>query len=104
MTGHTPVYASPEVLSASKHGRASDIFSMGCVWLEMYTVLLGERLEDFEQYRVSSSESPSDDLDDVDTFRSNEVSGSFAASLPRVHEWIERLVGYCIIVCTDRLY
>ncbi len=89
------MYASPEVLSTSRRGRASDIFSMGCVWLEMYTVLLGERLEDFEQYRVPTSESSSDDLDDIDTSALDGDFGGFAASLPKVFKWIERLILCC---------
>jgi len=36
--GKTPIYASPEVASDERHGRASDIFSLGCVLTEMATV------------------------------------------------------------------
>ena len=95
MTGHTPMYASPEVLSSSRRGRASDIFSMGCVWLEMYTVLLGETLEDLESYRVTTSESSSDDLDDLKQTAFDGSFSSFAASLPNVRTWIERLIANC---------
>jgi nucleoside phosphorylase len=89
------MYASPEVLSTSKHGRASDIFSMGCVWLEMYTVLLGERLEDFEQDRLSPSESFSEELNDTELPELQEGFKSFAASLSRIQKWIGRLIVYC---------
>lgn len=68
---------------------------MGCVWLEMYTVLLGERLEDFEQHRMSPSESSSDDFEDIDMPGLYADSSSFRASLPRVYKWIERLIVYC---------
>jgi serine/threonine protein kinase len=44
-TSYTPRYASPETLSFESRGRASDIFSMGCVWVEIYTVIIGERLD-----------------------------------------------------------
>ena len=89
------MYASPEVLSTSRRGRASDIFSMGCVWLEMYTVLLGESIEDLEPYHVTSSESSSDDLDDLKPTVSDGSFSSFAANLPHVRTWIEGLILNC---------
>lgn len=89
------MYASPEVLATSKHGRVSDVFSMGCVWLEMYTVLLGERLEDFEQDRLSPSESFSEDLDNIEASGLRGGFKSFAASLSSAQKWIERLIVYC---------
>ena len=88
------MYASPEVLSTSARGRASDLFSMGCVWLEMFTVLLGERLEDFKQHRVPLSESSSDDFDDFETLTDGDF-GCFAASLSQVFSWIESLIMRC---------
>jgi hypothetical protein len=48
ITDYISIYALPEVLSGFSYGRASDIFSMNCVWLEMYIVLLGDNLEYFE--------------------------------------------------------
>ena len=87
------MYASPEVLLYEPRGRASDIFSMGCVWLEMYTVLLGESLSDFEQYRKS----PADDLDDLDItdMAMDGVTSGFAQTLSNVQKWIERLIAFC---------
>jgi hypothetical protein len=67
---------------------------MGCVWLEMYTVLLGERsLNDFEQYRLS----PTDELDELDIPDPtvDGASSGFAQTLPNVQKWIERLITYC---------
>lgn len=95
MTGHTPIYASPEVLSGSKHGRASDIFSMGCVWLEMYTVLLGDKLEYFEQHRIFASESSEAEPDNFDNHDAYQSCASYAKCLFGVRSWIDRLVGYC---------
>ncbi|KAH0547852.1 hypothetical protein FGG08_000110 [Glutinoglossum americanum] len=92
-TGHTPMYASPEVLLCEPRGRASDIFSMGCVWLEMYTILLGESLSDFERYRKS----PADELDGLDITETamDGLSSGFAQTLSNVQRWIERLITYC---------
>jgi serine/threonine protein kinase len=49
--GRTPKYAAPEVASDQSHGRAADIFSMGCVLAEMNTVFSDSTLEDFTRYR-----------------------------------------------------
>ncbi|KAH0566523.1 hypothetical protein GP486_000064 [Trichoglossum hirsutum] len=54
ISGHFPntrVYAAPEVVYKGQHGRPSDIFSLGCVFSEMVTVQVGERLEIFHELR-----------------------------------------------------
>ncbi|KAF4625750.1 hypothetical protein G7Y89_g12409 [Cudoniella acicularis] len=43
--GKTPTYASPEVVADEPHGRASDVFSLGCVLTEMATVYSGLTVE-----------------------------------------------------------
>jgi serine/threonine protein kinase len=46
-SGQTPFterYAPPEVVKQGTRGLSSDIFSLGCVFLEMATVILGESL------------------------------------------------------------
>ncbi|KAM3064809.1 Mitogen-activated protein kinase kinase kinase 2 [Clarireedia jacksonii] len=43
--GKTPTYASPEVAAGVSHGRASDVFSLGCVIVEMATVYSGLTVE-----------------------------------------------------------
>jgi len=43
--GKTPTYASPEVAASDSHGRASDMFSLGCVLVEMVTVCFGLTVE-----------------------------------------------------------
>ncbi|OCL06084.1 kinase-like protein, partial [Glonium stellatum] len=44
-TGFTAAYAAPEVVRQERRNRSADIFSLGCVFLEMITVVLGETLE-----------------------------------------------------------
>ena len=39
----TPMYCAPEVAAEEPRGRAADIFSLGCVFLEMTTVLMWEQ-------------------------------------------------------------
>ncbi|KAI9697048.1 MAG: hypothetical protein M1836_005009 [Candelina mexicana] len=47
---HTALYAAPEVHSGEPRGRAADMFSLGCVFLEMATVMLGESLSNFHNF------------------------------------------------------
>ena len=48
-TPFTNKYAPPEVVDQDKRGLSSDIFSLGCVFLEMATVILGESLENLSR-------------------------------------------------------
>ena len=69
---HTPEYASPEMMKGRDEKRSdpSDVFSLGCVFVEMATVLLRGDLEDFSD------------------FRAREGSTKYHKSLPNVYEWI----------------
>jgi serine/threonine protein kinase len=56
--GRTPKYASPEVAAGEHHGRAADVFSLGCVLLEMntvYTTFPNFSLSEFNDYRLEGS-------------------------------------------------
>lgn len=53
--GRTLRYCAPEVYKDLPHGRAADIFSLGCVYSEMVTVVAGLDLEGFSDYRRSDS-------------------------------------------------
>ncbi|KAI9766043.1 MAG: hypothetical protein M1839_005034 [Geoglossum umbratile] len=70
----TPRYCAPEVYHGNKWGRSADIFSMGCVFLEMHTILCSRALDEFTDYR-----------------RHDGMDGSFHANLPRVREWSDSL-------------
>lgn len=37
---NTPLYAAPEIALAQRHGRKADVFSLGCVYLELVTFTL----------------------------------------------------------------
>jgi serine/threonine protein kinase len=52
--GSTPMYASPEVAAEGSHGRASDVFSLGCVLLEMATVFSGLTVESLKTHIQSN--------------------------------------------------
>lgn len=43
-------YAAPALVQASHQGFESDVFSLGCVFLEMSTVLLGQKLDGMKAF------------------------------------------------------
>ncbi|KAF2501155.1 kinase-like protein [Lophium mytilinum] len=50
----TPMYCAPEAnIEDARRGRAADMFSLGCVFLEMWTVASGKSLAEFEEYRIA---------------------------------------------------
>jgi len=73
--GKTPMYASPEVAAYNVHGRSSDIFSLGCVLLEMATVYSGLTVESLKMVIRGNSE----------------VSSVYHTNLDRVRSWISTL-------------
>jgi serine/threonine protein kinase len=82
--GRTPKYAAPEVAADENHGRAADVFSLGCVFAEMNTVFSGFRLKDFDVFRHEGIASMMDN------------NGRFASSpyhqtIPRSQAWLQKL-------------
>ncbi|PVH74344.1 kinase-like protein [Cadophora sp. DSE1049] len=71
----TPKYCAPEVWEQDVHGRAADIFSLGCVFMEMLTVLCGRDLDEFVDFRSKDAEG----------------SGAYHESIDKVFEWAEQL-------------
>ena len=69
-SGKTPLYCAPEVANHQKRNSSSDIWSLGCVFLEMCTVLKGRRLEEMRQVFKQSS----------DTY-------TFCRNLPAIANW-----------------
>jgi serine/threonine protein kinase len=74
--GRTAKYCAPEVYADEPHGRAADIFSMGCVFLEIQTVICRRSIED---------------LDEVLEFTPPTLT--FHANLSHVFEWIRKLAN-----------
>jgi serine/threonine protein kinase len=70
-------YCAPEVADFGRWGRSADVFSLGCVFLEMQTALCRRLVEEFEEFRSSSTEET-----------------SFHENLPRVLEWCQKLKGF----------
>ncbi|KAF2005055.1 kinase-like protein [Amniculicola lignicola CBS 123094] len=81
-TARTPKYCAPEVYNFEPRGRASDVFSLGCVFLEMLAVYFDIHPQNFADFRRGDDENVESD----DSFRSN---------LDRVSEWIRDRQSQC---------
>jgi serine/threonine protein kinase len=55
--GNTPLYAAPEVIERRKCNSATDIWSLGCVFLEMATVIKGKSISALQEYFHSQTKS-----------------------------------------------
>jgi serine/threonine protein kinase len=67
----TRKWASPEIIAYEPYGRSSDIFSLGCVFSEMHTVLAKESLDTYRANRASS-----------------DGSEAFHSDLPQIYSWL----------------
>ena len=68
----TPKYFAPEVAMYERSGRAADIFSLGCVFLEIVALCRGIPLDELRRLRP-------------------EQNGSFQANLVHKHQWFALL-------------
>ena len=77
-------YASPEVMKGTKvqRGDPSDIFSLGCVFLEMASVVLGKDLDDFRVSRTTE-------------FNATARSSAYHCNMTKVRTWIMNLTSIC---------
>lgn len=77
-TARTPRYCAPEVYASEARGRASDIFSLGCVFSEVLTVIARQDLDEFADHRRGDG--------DDDAFHTNlEKVSSWLAQFSRNH-------------------
>ncbi|KAI9774896.1 MAG: hypothetical protein M1840_000112 [Geoglossum simile] len=74
-TQRTHMYCAPEVANGDERGRSSDVFSLGCVFLEIFTVLSGAGT-----------------FEDCCTHRKTADDTSYHANLEKVEIWIDRLI------------
>ncbi|KAF2245617.1 kinase-like protein [Trematosphaeria pertusa] len=51
--GHTKTYSAPEVIAQERRNESADIFSLGCVFTEMVSVLCGRSLGCYDSFRGS---------------------------------------------------
>ena len=76
----TRKYACPEIMKGKRVPRddPSDVFSLGCVFLEMATLLLGRNLNNFsEHYTTAINDSAKEE--------------AYYCNLPKVYSWIDYL-------------
>lgn len=69
-----PMYCPPEAMRSGLQGFTADVFSLGCVYVEIITLCLDRTLADFELFR-----SP------------NQYDGAFRNQLEKTVEWIDSL-------------
>ena len=76
----TRKYASPEIMKGKRVPRddPSDVFSLGCVFLEMATLLLGWNLSNFSDHYTT-------------TVNDSGKEEAYHCNLGRVHSWIDYL-------------
>jgi serine/threonine protein kinase len=68
------IYAAPETVGRREQTPAADVFSLGCVFLEMATTARGREVEDLKEYRSATSH-----------------DNSYHQNLGRIDAWIEIL-------------
>jgi serine/threonine protein kinase len=66
----TLTYRAPETLPNRKRGRKADVFSLGCVYSEMFTITQGKSLEEYRDARQEAG------------------STAFRDCLPKVENWL----------------
>ncbi|KAH7411837.1 kinase-like domain-containing protein [Phaeosphaeria sp. MPI-PUGE-AT-0046c] len=62
----TPKYFAPEIAVYAPSGRAADIFSMGCIFLEIITLCVGYSLAETMQLRSQNDKSFHANLDNIE--------------------------------------
>ena len=83
------VYASPEVIHRNKYSRSSDVFSLGCLFLDILTAATQPTLEspvvEFATFRAATQSNPTTTKADL------VPDASFHANLDHVHAWMKQL-------------
>ena len=87
-------YSSPEATGQGKRSHATDIFSGGCVFLEMITLVVGETLENLKAFCAGESRDTSDyTQQEIQNMRNDKPPRDFwyGDQVGRVHTWIDML-------------
>ena len=105
------MYGAPEVVdkflddgSLRKHGRGSDIFSLGCVFCEMYSILLGKSVSSYQKFLL---EPPASSRSEVPRAMSGPTGALlYSRKLHDISRWFEGDTFFeaCIspMLATDR--
>jgi hypothetical protein len=79
-TPWTWTYCAPEVYEGDPYSRAADIFSLGCIFAEIYTRQRDLSLDDFAEFRAGLR---------ADGSKKTDPDKSYHANLSRVVEWLQ---------------
>ena len=80
----TPMYGAPEVTSdCGKHGRSTDIFSLGCVFSDMLSVLEGRTVLGFHDYLRNDGNAAATDTKHVPR------ALSYSEKIPVIRDWFK---------------
>jgi hypothetical protein len=80
--GVTKMYSAPEVIDEDRRGRSADIFSLGCVFAEMTTVIHGRKVEDFHDFRS-----------EPDFYEPERLTICYYATAHRLRDWFATDIG-----------
>ncbi|KAF2760181.1 kinase-like protein [Pseudovirgaria hyperparasitica] len=88
-TSFTKRYAAPEVVDQAPRGFSADIFSMGCVFLEIIAAVFDTELASSEHSEGSSAPH----ADELDKIRENnpDYDDSYQANVTELKAWLVRL-------------
>lgn len=70
-------YSPPEIVLEDVRDSRADVFSLGVVYSEMATIISGETVPSFEEFRYTKS-----------AFVPDEMTSDFASSTPKVEIWL----------------
>jgi hypothetical protein len=78
----TPMYGAPEVTSdRGKHGRTTDIFSLGCVFSDMLSVAEGRTVPGFQDFLRNDGQPAETDIKHVPR------ALSYSEKVPTIEDW-----------------
>lgn len=86
----TPKYSAPEVAARNRRGRKADIYSLGCVFLEMATVMFSIELTKLQKFLCTDGDS-------------NRSHTPYHQLLPRLNSWLMGLQQICTDAADSRL-
>ncbi|KAK4501993.1 hypothetical protein PRZ48_007804 [Zasmidium cellare] len=76
----TPKYCAPEVAQKQKRGRKADVFSLGCVFLEMITISFRQTLDNLKEHLGFKP-------------NSRDVLSVYHEHIPEMRSWLKHLWG-----------
>ncbi|KAK5015347.1 hypothetical protein LTR60_002916 [Cryomyces antarcticus] len=74
----TPMYAAPEIVAHQRHGKSADVFSLGCTFAEMITVMAGSSIANLHLH-LSKGQNP------------KRHPGTYSQCLPALRAWMNHL-------------